>query len=878
MVSQYGSVPQWIIEALWKETQKLRLQGLNDSQIVQSLQKTIGFPALGNLRNMYLQNTGNIQPSTNYKITPKPANNTANNYNFFGQEAIQQEQQSPGYMEKRNQDIANAINNNPNLSYDNTDQLLQDELKKRTGGKDLWSFGVWEDQRKNTIQSIKWLIKPKQYDFYWAASDTNYMPDWYTPIEVPDLQAQYEENLKNLQNQWSIAQKDIIDQYQKIFGENKLIEDQVKNQYGNWDEVKNNIDAVTKQYQQWIEDPNQIAQNTGVNIDKVNQIIQGKAFNDLQLSDEYQNEQLSPFRKAIDDLKLWQQRNIEDLDLRTQRVNDQFVATMENLKKQYDQQYQWNIREGVATWSVRSALFNKNIDNLTQNFGKMMEELKYNKNNDLHDTTVMKNRMLEDFERNFQEVNKKMQDQTKNLKIDGLSKLQAIQQKYWSNVVDMKDALDKLNESIDEQHLKINEQYTKQISDIQEQKREELKYLQEYKQKIFDNQQKVVWELTKDNGMALVWVSLWDLQKMVATGYLSPEWATQLQWYMSWLTTSTLSQLWKVTAADTAKVNNLLSQWKTPQEIISSFQESGKFSWATDKELDFVSATKYQPAGYFNKKTWEFTPVGGGGVSWTSWKWGWVKWTWTVWGGKTQWSAQWSAQGGIDINPYVNFIAWTESMTKANMKSFMDAINSAKTDSQKLWIVYKRIKNKLTTEQVKSIDAGEALTDWVSKALWVLSTLSKIDTWIVDKTLRNIRNFTWLSSEEDKKQKEFLSTLSNVTAQYRNNLFGASLTPGEQSAALEFLPSEDDSIPTIKAKIQWLLIVSGWIKKRIIDREVFDAPSDFTPVINAARAKVESSFASSSWWTKKGTTTTSTPSSASTSLADKLKQLYWRKK
>ena len=75
------------------------------------------------------------------------------------------------------------------------------------------------------------------------------------------------------------------------------------------------------------------------------------------------------------------------------------------------------------------------------------------------------------------------------------------------------------------------------------------------------------------------------------------------------------------------KLNNQLTEVETMVDAINNWVKLYWEWWTWGWDYQFISGSKYQKAWYFNKKTWEFIPLGS---TWTSWWWtSWGAWWWT---------------------------------------------------------------------------------------------------------------------------------------------------------------------------------------------------------------------------------------------------------
>ena len=78
------------------------------------------------------------------------------------------------------------------------------------------------------------------------------------------------------------------------------------------------------------------------------------------------------------------------------------------------------------------------------------------------------------------------------------------------------------------------------------------------------------------------------------------------------------------------KLNNQLTEVETMVDAINNWVKLYWEWWTWSWDYQYISGTKYQKAWYFNKKTWEFIPLGSTWASWWWTSWGTWWWTWYV--------------------------------------------------------------------------------------------------------------------------------------------------------------------------------------------------------------------------------------------------------
>jgi len=79
--------------------------------------------------------------------------------------------------------------------------------------------------------------------------------------------------MQQIQENGQMQYENIMKQYQDDIATIKLEEDQTKAKYKNADQVLGGIRSVEDAYKRGIFDPQQIASQTGISLDQVNQIL-----------------------------------------------------------------------------------------------------------------------------------------------------------------------------------------------------------------------------------------------------------------------------------------------------------------------------------------------------------------------------------------------------------------------------------------------------------------------------------------------------------------------------------------------------------------------------------------------------------------------------
>jgi len=212
------------------------------------------------------------------------------------------------------------------------------------------------------------------------------------------------------------------------------------------------------------------------------------------------------------------------------------------------------------------------------------------------------------------------------------------------------------------------------------------------------------------------------------------------------------------------------------------------------QDLQYVAATKYSPAGVFNKATGQFTPLDGKPLT------------------KAQSARVQSVIKSGATTPV------KEQVTQAAAQSYFDAIDTIAV--KKGGTVAERQAFKERARQIYSTSGLEALRKYVDQQ--AIATMSPTERQAFNEAKANADSFANLINQLDSGvpiNTGFLANLarkaniilgrqtpadaaliqnaSAVSSQIRNKLFGASLTEGEKASASAFLPDVERDTPEV---------------------------------------------------------------------------------
>lgn len=135
----------------------------------------------------------------------------------------------------------------------------------------------------------------------------------------------------------------------------------------------------------------------------------------------------------------------------------------------------------------------------------------------------------------------------------------------------------------------------------------------------------------------------------------------------------------------------------------------------------------------------------------------------------------------------------------------------------------------LPTETKKTLEMFDSTSSQAESALDILYW-AKVQWWKLNNSIRSklwrkvddITAFFWWDLEESTKQYRQLRTSIDASqADYRNALFGASLTPWEKASADTFIVDKDDTIDTVIAKLEWQKKTSNIMRSNLIKKKLW---------------------------------------------------------
>lgn len=538
-----------------------------------------------------LSNWVNV-PDVSKVDVPKPSQN----YDVFGKEAQILEQQTPWFLNKRNDAYAmDILKNNPNLTQDNADKIILDYIASRDKNSQLNTGDRGDVDVQNTIQSIKSRIGSIPTDMELQQKTlTNRATSAYDRAQT-DIQSQYDAEKNAFTKAWGVEDK-----------------------YTNFNEVNTNIDKVlleagkNRQENMYTGMPtdeqiNQIAQKTWNTFEITKKILEGRWFEDLQMQDSFKNESEQPYTRVLSDLELQKTRAIQDAE-------NSHMKTMTTLNEQIDD-VKKQMTRSVAIWekswalsgAVKSSWYMMWLDNIIKDATQNVDRLKLRQDRDTQDTAQLKQRITEDYTQWITRTKEDLEKAMNQIKTSNGAALSQYINEYAPSSSELTRKLNALSDKFGNESQQAFNTYLwnlRGITDTMTYDTEKMLNLQQLKQNL---QQTSVTNLLKDNGAALAGISMNQLSTMLQNWDISSSDYVTMSWYMKSLGMQTLQSLWVPTQEDFALYNQMIDQWSTPSDAIASItsRSPGRFTTTNNKEFQkwFTTPTQWpQPS-------WNLTPV-----------------------------------------------------------------------------------------------------------------------------------------------------------------------------------------------------------------------------------------------------------------------------
>lgn len=135
----------------------------------------------------------------------------------------------------------------------------------------------------------------------------------------------------------------------------------------------------------------------------------------------------------------------------------------------------------------------------------------------------------------------------------------------------------------------------------------------------------------------------------------------------------------------------------------------------------------------------------------------------------------------------------------------------------------------LPTDTKKTLEMFDSTSSQAESALdilyWAKVQGRELNNSIRSKIWRNVDDITaffwWWLEDSTKKYRQLRASIDASQADYRNALFGASLTPWEKASADTFIVDKNDTIDTVIAKLEWQKKTSNIMRSNLIKKKLW---------------------------------------------------------
>lgn len=527
----------------------------------------------------------------------------------FWQKAQDFNVQNPWYIWQRNDYLVNKIAKNY-TNYDEANTALSNFINQAKT-KNTW---VWEQDWNNTQTNISNLLKtkfelPAEKSMLETVKETIWqkptIPTVWAVPQIPQtgqpttptptttgqptqwwvvwwLEQWFTEEQKKLKEDQTKA---IADQY-KSYNLAKADYEKNKNYFTNYDEYNNKFNNVINSLQtlqsQYPDKPltddqyQQIASQYWLSIDEVKNPM--SIFNKLTPTEEGKSQLwITDFERWLEDSKTKFERQKQDLNTNITNVENSVNNNIADIEKKAKQDVQRMEAMWAATGLNMSSAFWVWLQNIKDNsittVNRLKEWLQQTKEANLEDlnrlTTdynIWVSRTKQDFDKDFT-----------NLKYNYGLQLNSLSEKYWLGNKTLGTALDAIMKEYWMKSADLVTKYAQAFNNLNKNASDWMTLISQANDLQDKIENKRYNEYLDNNWILLQNTSLKTLYDEVQNWTLSIDKFNDLR---NIITTSITSTLWKSVALNTwdlQTINSLLSQWKTPSEIVALFQEDERF-------------------------------------------------------------------------------------------------------------------------------------------------------------------------------------------------------------------------------------------------------------------------------------------------------------
>lgn len=281
-------------------------------------------------------------------------------------------------------------------------------------------------------------------------------PEYQPRVDIqqswPGTQAWFQMGEVWFQQIWQYAQDQtnfIMEQYDRKMADTKYQELMATNGVTWAKEAYEDIESVKRAIQNGWSDAASIAQISGLDAGRVEQIMRGEAFKTIELPDNMTEDLRRQYDDQMRDLNTGFNRQTEQFDIAKERGQVEFNWVMDSLKQQAGNDIAKSRFLGAATGMWQSTHFIDAVEFIRSEANKNLEKLQTRFDWENDDIARARLQLVEDFEHNNEKLRYYFDKGMDDLRNQTLMKVQAIKTQYGANTADMTEALKSLYLDVD---------------------------------------------------------------------------------------------------------------------------------------------------------------------------------------------------------------------------------------------------------------------------------------------------------------------------------------------------------------------------------------------------------------------------------------------
>lgn len=193
------------------------------------------------------------------------------------------------------------------------------------------------------------------------------------------------------------------------------------------------------------------------------------------------------------------------------------------------------------------------------------------------------------------------------------------------------------------------------------------------------------------------------------------------------------------------------------------------------------------------------------------------------------WGGQTSQVDSRYTNTLYSTILWSKK-TWPQQNTFKEWLSWLQWDDEATQrYLEQQYVDTLPTDTKKTLEMFDSTSSQAESALDILYW-AKVQWWELNNSIwskiwrkaDDLTAFFWWDLEQSTKQyRQLRASIDASQADYRNALFGASLTPWEKASADTFIVDKDDTIDTVIAKLEWQNKTANIMRSNLIKKKLW---------------------------------------------------------